>query len=304
MLPTLFTIFGINIRGSMQFEGPRDPCGQPLYCEKRDECVPNEKANEALRDFEILLTNWSSNLQTASKTAIENVFSTFHSSFNSITTKDAAEVKNLIDKLEDDVLAAVILGLTNLQASLEKTVTSEFSKLNAADLAILKSIETKIANVVEFLAGLPEDQAALAVRTTEFGLQYRIFELFDVLFAQQSAAGIAAESNLLFHITHEISEANDIIKAAIAKLFKDFFKALKCLDCKYAAELKKIIDTARYKLESEINHMFTTITQRDSYFLIATAKKIVELLTGCAPSSNVDPLPFLLRNSGGTMVNG
>lgn len=217
-----------------------------------------------------------------------------------MNTKDSNDVKTLINKLEDDVLAVINLRLTVLQSNLEKLVTSEFTKLNETDAAILTAIRTQITTTVAAVAALAEADTAAIVKDTQFGLQSKIFSQLDSLLAQLAAAGVATENTIVFKLVHDVVTEEENIKTAITKLFKEFIKTLKASDAKYAAELKKLLDVARNKLESELASTFTSITQRDAYFLIAVVKKLIEYLTGCTTNNAADTLSFLLGNALGT----
>ena len=272
---------------------PYDQCYQPVQ-KYDDDCVPNERANDALRDIEILLRNWVNNLQSGSKTVLDNAFTALNAAVVTITGKDNTDVRALISKLETDVLAAINLRLTVLQSTLEKAVTNEFDKLESTDAGILAAIRAQIIATVEFVAAAAN--APDLVRDTQFGLQDKIFTELEALNTQLAASGTQASTELLFKLGNALSTEEDNINGAISRLFKEFIKSLKALDLKYAAELKKVLDSARNKLEADLNSVFTTVTQRDSYFIISIVKKIVEYLTGCPQSSN-DNLQLILGSA-------
>ncbi|ORD93968.1 hypothetical protein ECANGB1_1317 [Enterospora canceri] len=262
-----------------------NPC-QPL---QNGDCVPNEKANNAVKDIELLFKNMQTNLTTASHAAGENAFTTLHTSLAALNAAAYSEVKGLITKLEAEIIALINLRLTVFQSALEKCVVTEFDRLEQQAKAILALIKSEMATTIENVAKGNPSQVAEIVEDTEFGLQAKTFEQLTHLLELTNAAAAEAESTILCKLKYLIITEIENTCNGIRKLFREFYKQLKTFDAKYACDLRRDLDTVRHKLEVDTSAQFTSITQKDSYFILSLSRRVVEYLTGCPQSNPIPP---------------
>lgn len=276
--------------------GPPYNC-PPYNCPPQGDadCVPNEKASDALSDIEIYLNNQITNLTSASKTAVDNSIASLNSTLGSLNTKNSGDKKTLINKLETDILSILDLRLTGLKNTLDKSVATEFDKFETTVNNALVTAKAQMFGTVDAVSKLTAAEAAAIVKDTQFGLQNAIYEDLSKLYADTLAAGTTAESAILVKLHQSTANELSALRAANIKLFKEFYKALRGLDAKYATDLKKDVDSARNKLEADLNAAFASLIQRETFYVTSTAKKIVEYLTGCAQTGGVG-LDFLAIN--------
>ncbi|OQS53806.1 hypothetical protein EHP00_1634 [Ecytonucleospora hepatopenaei] len=271
---------------------------QPPYCPVpyvERPCVPSEAANQALRELELLLKEFTPSLLGYVNREIHRAFNELYTELLLADARADDEIFHLAHQLEREILEVVSIRLKEFGFSLATSIRNGFAKSRVAGAAALAAAKVDIAAVITALSALTDAEILANLQDKTNGFQAQAISAARGISAATIASLQKQEKDILSKISQGIANEKAFLTNSIAKFFKDFDKGAKAVYANYNAVTRKLIENAKIYLENEISRIIAYKTRRDGMMAVGILRRLIQTETGCNYVEGSIPINLLIN---------
>lgn len=175
------------------------------------------------------------------------------------------------------------------------TIKADFAKSRTAGNSALTAAKADISAAISTLSNLTDAEILANLQDTGNGFQATALATANSVATAVTASYVKQEKDILAKIAQGIANEKALINATIAKLFKDYEKAIKALDTAYALSAKNYIDNAKAHTENALTQTITEFTRKDGLIAVALLRRLIEKITNCDYVESGIPLGLLVQ---------